>query len=475
MEIRPLKPHMVPEVSFSAMASPFFLLSHQSKKPTYSNKIKKQTVPVGFSSGELSPFGDLATGSTNYRQVCTLYSEGNKLGVFAKDIIEEIKTSNSHEQNGAQGKEHFERALFDVFPGIIVLVDSQDNTIADLNNSATKAIGAQKSKIVGQSCDNYIHRAPTGCSTTDSVRSDDGTEAVLITTCGLCLPVLRSTVPVTFGGHRYSLEYFVDISAQKRIEDKLAAASCEIEAMKEECRVIKDAAKNNIMANIGHELRTPFNAIIGFTEMILDRQFGDLTPLQEEYLGDVAKSAHNLFELINDIIDLTGVESDKLELEPSLVNLHDLLSRCLVLVKEKAIKHGIKVTKEINQVDETIEADATKLKQILFNLLTCSLKSTPDGGEVRLRAETIQENIYISVEDTGLGIIGADLESVFRPFEQADKPSIQSCQRTQTGLYLTKKLVELHGGRIWVESEGEGKGASFRFSIPKKQNGNDSY
>ena len=252
------------------------------------------------------------------------------------------------------------------------------------------------------------------------------------------------------------------------------AANRQIEALKEEARVIAESAKNDIMANIAHELRTPFNAIIGFTEMILDRQFGDLTPLQEEYLGDVAKSARNLFELINDIMDLTGVESDKLELEPSMVNLHDLLSRCLVLVKEKAVKHGIKLTKEINQVDETIEADATKLKQILFDLLTCSLKSTPDGGEVRLRAETIQENIYISSRGSGLGIIGADLESVFRPFEQADEPSIQSCRGLQPGLYLTKKLVELHGGRIWVESEGEGKGASFRFLIPKKQNGNNS-
>ncbi|MFZ0928775.1 MAG: ATP-binding protein [Syntrophobacteraceae bacterium] len=394
--------------------------------------------------------------------------------LFAKDIIRKIKTGNSDEPNGAQGKEHFERALFDAFPGIIVLVDVQDHTIADLNNSATKVIGAKKSEIVGQSFDNYIHQAPIGCTTADFENPDDGVQSVLITTCGECLPVLRSTAPVTFGGHRYSLEYFVDISAQKRVEEKLAAADSEIEALKEECRVIKDAAKNNIMANIGHELRTPFNAIIGVTEMILDRQFGDLTPLQEEYLGDVAASAHNLLGLINDILDLSRVEGDKLKLEPSLVNLNDLFSRCLVLVKEKAIKHGIKVNTEINQVDETIEADETKLKQILFNLLTGALKFTPDGGEVRLRAEMRQENICISVEDTGLGIKGADLESVLRPFEQSDKPSIHSCQRIQAGLYLTQKLVELHGGRIWVESEGEGKGASFRFLIPRKQNGNDS-
>jgi PAS domain S-box-containing protein len=294
-----------------------FHLSHPSKQPTYSNKIRIKVCaqkPMArqpgagsaFVPANSAPLGDRAPGFTNYRKVCTLYSEGNKLGLFAKDIIQKIKTSNSDERIGAQGKELFERALFDAFPGIIVLVDVQDHTIADLNNTATKAIGAQKSEIVGQSYDNYVHQAPTGSTTADFEKPDDGAQSVLITTCGQCLPVLRSTAPVTLGGHRYSLEYFVDISAQKRIEQKLAAADSEIQTLKEESMIIKDAAKNNIIANIGHELRTPFNSIIGFTEMILDRQFGDLTPLQEEYLGDVATSAHNLLELINDILDLTG-------------------------------------------------------------------------------------------------------------------------------------------------------------------------
>jgi len=257
-------------------------------------------------------------------------------------------------------------------------------------------------------------------------------------------------------------------------EQKLAAANRQIDALQDELRQRTDAARNSIMANIGHELRSPFNAIIGFTELILDKQFGDLTALQEEYLGYVIQSARNLFSLINDILDLTRDEADRLQLVPSLVKLDDLLSRCLVLVREKAAKHGIKLSTEINLVAETIEADEHKLKLILFNLLAGMLKSTPDGGEVWLKAEMTPENVCISVENTRSEIKEEDLEHLFGPFGLADAPSTHSCRTAQAGFFLTQKLVELHGGRIWAESGYEGKGASFRFLVPRKQDANDS-
>jgi len=266
------------------------------------------------------------------------------------------------------------------------------------------------------------------------------------------------------------LGFFSKDTTPNEIEEKLAAANRRIEALQEEARLIADCAKNDVMANVAHELRTPFNAIIGFTEMILDRQFGDLTPLQEEYLGDVLTSARNLFALINDILDLARVENVRLELEPSAVKLDDLIARCLALVKEKALKHGIKLSVETERIDDEIVADERKLKRIFFNLLAGALQSTPDGGQVRLKVEMTQEDVFISVEDTGSGIAKQDLNRVFRPLEQPEDPGPIPCRRIQPGLFLAQKLVELHGGRIWAESEGEGKGASFRFSIPRKQN-----
>jgi len=208
--------------------------------------------------------------------------------------------------------------------------------------------------------------------------------------------------------------------------------------------------------------------------LILDRQFGDLTALQEEYLGYVVQSAHNLFSLINDVLDLSRVEGDRLQLMPSQVKLDDLISRCLVLVKEKAAKHGIKLSTEINLVAETIEADEQKLKLILFNLLADVLKSTPDGGEVWLRAEMTPENVSISVQNTRSEIKEADLERVLDPLDQADVPSTHPCPAAQTGFFLTQKLVELHGGRMWAEGGQEEKGKSIRFLVPRKQDADDS-
>jgi signal transduction histidine kinase len=263
------------------------------------------------------------------------------------------------------------------------------------------------------------------------------------------------------------LGFFSADKRVKEIEERLAEASRQIDTLRYEARLIADSAKIDVMANIGHELRAPFNAIIGFTEMILDRQFGDLTSLQEEYLGDVLQSARNLFALVNDVLDLSKIEVQDLKLELSVVNLDNLIARCLALVKEKALKHGIKLKTETNQIDETIVADEHKLKRILFNLLSGAIQLTPDGGEVRLEAAITEQDVSITVEDTGCGIREQDLGRIFDPLQQADSFSAVSCTRRQPGLHLTQKLVELHGGRIWAESEGEG--ARFRLLIPKRQ------
>jgi len=266
------------------------------------------------------------------------------------------------------------------------------------------------------------------------------------------------------------LDFFTLGVKQKKMEEQLAAANRRIEALREEAKIIADSAGNSIILNVAHELRTPFNAIIGFSEMILDRQFGDLTSLQEEYLGDIVLSARSLFTLINDILDLSRVESDALELETSDVKMEDLVQRCLALVKEKALKHGIKLTAEVNAAAEPIEGDERKLKRILFNLLAGAIRFTPDGGEVRLNVEMTEHDVLISVEDTGCGIREQDLESVFTPLRQEDGTPDDFSRRSQPGLYLARKLVELHGGRIWAESQGVDKGTSFRFTIPGKRN-----
>ena len=167
-------------------------------------------------------------------------------------------------------------------------------------------------------------------------------------------------------------------------------------------------------------------------------------------------------------------------MSPSSVNLKGLLENSVIMIKEKTMKHGIKLSSNINGIPATITADERKLKQILYNLLSNAVKFTPNGGEVCVSAQTCEldnaqfsdaENVQgrgikISVSDTGIGLIPEDLDRIFNPFEQVEHSASRKFQGTGLGLSLTRQLVELHGSKIWVESKGEGLGSTFGFVLP---------
>ena len=262
--------------------------------------------------------------------------------------------------------------------------------------------------------------------------------------------------------------------SNKKIEDYSHTLKQKVEDRTEQLRIARDVAedanrsKSDFLANMSHELRTPLNAIIGFSEILHDRTFGEVNPKQERYVDNITTSGRHLLELINDILDLSKVEAGKMELELSQVSLKSLLENSLIMIKEKALSHSIildlNIPAELSDLE--LYMDERKLKQIMFNLLSNAVKFTPDGGRIEVEARGEEKEIAIRVSDTGIGIKPEDQERVFETFEQAGSMQGLNQQGTGLGLALTRRLVVLHGGRIWVESEGEGKGCTFIFTIP---------
>ncbi|RJQ60511.1 MAG: HAMP domain-containing protein [Desulfobacteraceae bacterium] len=291
---------------------------------------------------------------------------------------------------------------------------------------------------------------------------------------------------------------FMKTELKKNVQELVETTAAK-ERLKKEAAEAANRAKSEFLANMSHELRTPLNHIIGFTELVVDDHFGKLNEQQKEFLTDVLRSSKHLLSLINDILDLSKVEAGKLELSPSEVNLREMLTGSLNMVREKSLKHGIRIEASFDGIPDTLFVDERKMKQIIYNLLSNSVKFTPDGGQIVLGAQMVKgvvragqrwndnegmkvfehlpgsgpadqrdiaDCVAFSVTDTGIGIATENQERIFNAFEQVDGSTSRRYEGTGLGLSLTKKLVELHGGKIWVESRGEGKGSTFRFIIP---------
>lgn len=273
--------------------------------------------------------------------------------------------------------------------------------------------------------------------------------------------------PIQLRGHGHILVSIKDITEKKRVADELHRTMILAEKLRKRAEAASEA-KSKFLANMSHELRTPLNAILGFSELLEGQFYGAINEKQSAYIKAIRGSGAHLLQLINDVLDIAKIEARKMEMTPSATDLSQLLENAFTMIKEMAYKGGVKLEMEIapELYTQHVLADDVRLKQIVMNLLSNAVKFTPSGGMIRMKAIVEDQEVRVSISDTGIGIEAEDQGRIFEEFEQIDSSFSRQHEGTGLGLSLTKKLVELHGGRIWVESEGENKGSIFTFEIP---------
>jgi signal transduction histidine kinase len=252
-------------------------------------------------------------------------------------------------------------------------------------------------------------------------------------------------------------------------EDKIYQANCRLELINQE--LLKAIClKDEFLATMSHELRTPLNAILGMSEALQEEVFGSLNDRQVKSVRTIKRSGQHLLSLINDILDVSKIEAGKLELDITTTLVSNLCSSSLVFIKQQALEKQIQLNMQFSPAIGNIAVDERRIRQVLINLLSNAVKFTPNGGKITLTA-TRKENedndgwIEFAVTDSGIGIDIADQDKLFRPFVQIDSSLSRQYTGTGLGLTLVKKITELHGGHIFLNSKPN-QGSCFTIRLP---------
>ena len=382
-------------------------------------------------------------------------------------------------------QQFYTRSLIESNSDALMALDPQ-GIISDVNQQMVSLTGRTRDELIGAPCRN---------SFTDPIRADAAIKRVLTENNVIDYEItvralngdetLVSVNAATFHDRDRKLQGIIaaarDITERKRIERALQGQNVELEHA--------SRMKSEFLATMSHELRTPLNGIIGFSEALKEGLMGNMTEIQQEYIGDILSSGQHLLSLINDILDLSKVEAGMMRLEVEPVDLKSLLMNSLSIVREKAAAHRIQLEIEAGEEFGMLDLDPRKTKQIVYNLLSNAVKFSSPGARVILRARrvsrlavgtlygswpvhtfplvesNVNDFLEISVEDTGIGISEENMGKLFQAFSQIDSGLARKFEGTGLGLAMVKQLAELYGGTVAVAS-ADGEGARFAVWIP---------
>jgi PAS domain S-box-containing protein len=366
------------------------------------------------------------------------------------------------------------RELLEAAPDAIIEID-RDGRIVLLNLVTEKMFGYSREELLGKTVEvlvpegvraghvrfregywNHPATRPMGSGLTLEGCRKDGSR----------FPVEISLSPVRSEEGLRITAVIRDTSERKQAEDQLRAMrenyTRELELRNREVERANQL-KSEFLASMSHELRTPLHTVIGFAELLNEEIEGPLNEKQKRFIGHIHKDSMHLLDLINDILDLSKVESGRLRIEREVFEVAQSVEEALDSIRPGAAAKNIGIEAEI-AVSTAIFADRVRFKQILYNLLSNAVKFTPERGKIRVEAQLREDFVEISVSDTGIGIPKEQLEAIFDKFYQVGATTKGVREGTGLGLAITRALIEHHGGRIWVKSE-LGKGSRFTFTI----------
>ncbi len=340
-----------------------------------------------------------------------------------------------------------------------LIIFNKSGAIESLNPAAESIFGYSSDEVTGKSVnmlifDNYPDKP--GENNLNGIRrrvlgrrKDNST-----------FPVELSVSEMQVDNKQLFLGIIHDITMRACIEEALISAREDAERA--------NLAKSEFMSIMSHELRTPLNVIIGFSEVMKQKIAGDLNEKQEHYVDNILLHSQHLLALINDVLDMTRIESGKMEMLIEKMPVQIAINEILIVIKERAQKRNVVIKEEIEPQLDFIYADKQRFKQVLLNLLDNAVKfSKPEGGIVTVRAKRTGDMAEFSVSDNGIGIKEEDTGKIFNMFQQVDSGVIRKYGGTGLGLAISKRLVEMHGGKIRVKSR-YGEGSNFTFMLPLK-------
>jgi PAS domain S-box-containing protein len=390
-------------------------------------------------------------------------------------LVYDITDRKQSEQALRESEERFRLLVEQVKDYAIFLLDAEGK-VASWNLGSERIKGYPANEIIGQHFSCFYPRE-------DVQQGKPARELAIATAEGQCedegwrirkdgsrfwADVVLTALRDETGQLRGFSKVTRDITQRKQVQEQLQQSSERISlANAELARATR--LKDEFLANMSHELRTPLNAILGLSEALLEEVYGTLTDKQRKSLVTIEQSGNHLLELINDILDLSKIESGKMELQVELTNLAQVCDSSLTFIKQQAHKKQIKLGSRISPDLGEIELDKRRIHQVLINLLSNAVKFTPERGEVWIEAwgDGGNETIHLCVIDTGIGIAPENISKLFQPFIQLDSSLSRRHAGTGLGLALVRRIVELHGGSVSLES-AVGKGSRFTITLPWK-------